>query len=228
MSGPPSLPYLGEGLLAPGVIRLFGRPFEGLVLGEEGIDLCLNNQMVLRYEVHRLQAELDALRALVANGTPKTAAEAAPAPAAARDGDCKPILARIYGFSYLGNYYKIANPPILRVYGPGIPIDPGYNPENTMDNLGVEFKTQDFVQGIRMWSTDHLDVIVRIDITIGWLREVLLDPEMSNETNVTSRASGGRVDVVGRDSGVVGRDSGVVGRDSGVVGRDSGVVGRSR
>jgi hypothetical protein len=128
-------------------------------------------------------------------------------------------LARIYGFSYLGNYYKIANPPVLRVFGQGFRVRPGLAPENHMDILGVEFKDEDFVRGIRMWAVDQLDVVVRIDITIGWLRELLLDNDMSPETNVTGNGSGGRADVVGRDSGLVGRDSGLVGRDSGFVGR---------
>ena len=128
-------------------------------------------------------------------------------------------LARIYGFSYLGNYYKIANPPVLRVFGQGFHVRPGLAPENHMDILGVEFKDEDFVRGIRMWAVDQLDVVVRIDITIGWLRELLLDNDMSPETNVTGNGSGGRADVVGRDSGLVGRDSGLVGRDSGFVGR---------
>jgi hypothetical protein len=48
---------------------------------------------------------------------------------------------------------------------------------------------------------------------------LLLDNDMSPETNVTGNGSGGRADVVGRDSGLVGRDSGLVGRDSGFVGR---------
>ncbi len=108
---------------------------------------------------------------------------------------------------------------MLRVFGPGFPVQAGFHPENSMDILGVEFKDEDFVGGISMWPSDHLDVAVRIDITIGWLREVLLDSDMSTENNVTSSSSGGRADVVGRDSGLVGRDSGLVGRDSGFVGR---------
>lgn len=233
MSSSSTSPYLGEGLLAPGVIRMFGRKFAGLALvnDEEGIDPVLNNQMALRYEIGALRAELAELKQRIQTGasgeaTPAGGAAAAPSPPVDYQGD--PTLARIYGFSYLGNYYKIPNPPVMRVYGPGIEVQPGLDPENTMSTLGVEFKDQDFVSEIRMWSSDHLDVTVRIDITIGWLREILLDPEMSAATNVTSGTGGGRADVVGRDSGAIGRDSGVVGRDSGVVGRDSGVVGRSR
>jgi hypothetical protein len=230
-------PYLGEGLLAPGVVRLFGREFEGLILGKDGFEPSSNNPLVLQDQIEGLVRRVDDLQKAAAQ--PQAAAAAQPQ-AADPDGDpgddpdeTKPQdstarLARIYGFSYLGNYYKIANPPVLRVYGKGFRVRPGLSPENRMDILGVEFKDEDFVRGIRMWPMDQLDVVVRIDITIGWLREILLDTDMSADTNVTGNGGGGRADVVGRDSGLVGRDSGLVGRDSGLVGRDSGFVGRSR
>lgn len=222
-------PYLGEGLLAPGVIRLFGREFEGLKLGEGGIDPTSNNPLVLQEQIERLARRLDEFQQKAAapqqaGGQPPAAAQPqAPDPNDPPDSDepqdGTPRLARIYGFSYLGNYYKIANPPVLRVYGQGFTVRPGFAPENQMDILGVEFKDEDFVRGIRMWPSDHLDVAVRIDITIGWMREILLDPDMSRDTNVTGNNCGSRADVVGRDSGLVGRDSGLVGRDSGLVGR---------
>ena len=221
MAQPPQSPGLGEGLLAPGVIRLFGRKFTGLELGKDetvggdlGIIPSSNNPLALQEMISKLE------RGQTANGR-ATAQEAS-----ARD--LKPQLARIYGFSYLGSYYKLANPPVLRVYGDGIKVNAGYDPENSMDVLGVEFKNQDFVDGIYMWPADQLDVTVRIDITIGSLREILLDSDMSQDANMNSNVPPSRADVVGRDSGLVGRDSGLVGRDSGLVGRDSGFVGRSR
>src|SRR5271166_2664729 len=223
-------PYLGEGLLAPGLIRLFGREFEGLKLvpEKEGIDRNSNNPLVLQEQIEGLTKRLDALQPAAPQpqaGEQPPAADPNDPPDSDELQDQKARLARIYGFSYLGHYYKIANPPVLRVYGQGFTVRPGFAPENQMDILGVEFKDEDFVRGIRMWPSDHLDVAVRIDITIGWLREILLDPDMSADTNVTSNVGGSRADVVGRDSGAVGRDSGAVGRDSGAVGRDSGAVG---
>jgi hypothetical protein len=221
-------PHLGEGLLAPGIIRLFGRKFTGLQIVEEGIDPTSNNPLVLQNQIDRLERarrNVDALQPgdydpyndATRNVEVATAAEDETDARDAPD-DRKARLARIYGFSYLGSYFKMANPPVLRVFGPGFRVEPGYNPENLMDILGVEFKKEDFVQGIRMWAADQLDVTIRIDITIGWLREILLDTDMSQDTNVTNN-SVSRADVVGRDSGLVGRDSGLVGRDSGFVGR---------
>jgi hypothetical protein len=234
-------PYLGEGLLAPGVVRLFGREFEGLILGKDGFDPTSNNPLVLQNQIEGLVKRVDDLLKAAAQPLAPAQPQAAAQPQAGdpdddpgddpdekKPQDSVARLARIYGFSYLGNYYKIANPPVLRVYGQGFRVRPGLSPENRMDILGVEFKDEDFVRGIRMWPMDQLDVVVRIDITIGWLREILLDTDMSADTNVTGNGGGGRADVVGRDSGLVGRDSGLVGRDSGLVGRDSGLVGRSR
>lgn len=226
--------YLGEGLLAPGVIRLFGRKFEGLELGKEGFDPASNDPVALQGAIRGLAKRLADLEAATDHPA-KEEEEGRVDPEIDRDSaslnlgqDHNARLARIYGFSYLGHYYKVGNPPVLRVHGQGYPVKPGFVDENHMDILGVEFKHSDFVRGLRMWPMDHLDVIVRIDITIGWVRELLLDPEMSRETNVTDNSDGGRADVVGRDSGLVGRDSGLVGRDSGLVGRDSGFIGRSR
>ena len=196
-------PYLGESLLAPGLIRLFGRAFTGLELsGDADFVPFSNNQMSLQKQIAELRKEL----AKMAEATGPKGEEAAAKPL-----DDKPRLARIYGFSYLGNYYKLSSPPILRVVGPGQPIKPGFAPENSMDILGVEFKDEDFVAGISMWPVDHLDAAVRIDITIGWYRDVLLDTDMSGDSNVTGGGAG-RADAVGRDSGLVGRDSGFVGR----------------
>jgi hypothetical protein len=222
-------PFLGEGLLAPGVIRLFGREFTGLKLTkDEGFNPTSNNPLVLQDQISVLAQRPEATRT---EQPAAAAAEPAQAPAGEEEktavpeespfdpSDREARLARIYGFSYLGAYYKVPNPPVLRVYGTGFPVRSGYQPDNHMDILGVEFKDEDFVQGIRMWPADQLDVAVRIDITIGWLREILLDTDMSQDTNVTSNSNVSRADVVGRDSGLVGRDSGLVGRDSGFVGR---------
>jgi hypothetical protein len=153
-------------------------------------------EMISRLELAKQERPADANAAARANRTP----------------ELKPMLARIYGFSYLGSYYKLANPPVMRLYGEGIEVKPSYKPENSMDVLGVEFKNQDFVEGVRMWPADQLDVTVRIDITIASLRKILLDSDMSQDANVNCNVPPSRADVVGRDSGLVGRDSGLVGR----------------
>ena len=66
---------------------------------------------------------------------------------------------------------------------------------NPMDVMGVEFQDETFVEGIRMWSVDQLDMSVRIDLTIGWMRDIFLGPEMGGDNNITGRSDlvGGRI-----------------------------------
>jgi hypothetical protein len=58
---------------------------------------------------------------------------------------------------------------------------------------------------------DQLDITVRVDIRIGWIKDLLLS-EMSGDTNVTGGDTVRRADVVGRDGNLVGRDGNLIGR----------------
>ena len=56
-----------------------------------------------------------------------------------------------------------------------------------------------------MWAVDEMDVGVRIDISIGWIRDILLDRDMSPDINITGgqttgRPDLGRPDLTGRSS----------------------------
>jgi hypothetical protein len=192
---------LGEGLFAPGTIRLFGRLFAGLTLGPITTDPASNNP---------LQTQLAAR-------------------AQSTDPANRANLARIYAFSYSGNYIKLAQPVVFLVYGPGAPIVSGFpTTENSVDQLGLEFKGGDFSDTVRMWTSDQLDVAVRIDITIGWMKDVLLAEETTGDNNITGGDQVRRADIVGRDGMFVGRDGMAVGRDGMMVGRDGMVIGRRR
>lgn len=185
---------LGEGLFASSTIRLFGRPFLGLALGEKlGEPATGNNPLV------------QALRT------------------ASADASSKPMLARIYGFSYLGNYFKLAEPLVLLVYGPGTSLKAE---GDTMSFGGIEFKCEHFTDGVQMWAVDQLDISIRIDITIGWMKDILLAQEMGADNNVTGGDVVRRSDIVGRDGSLVGRDGSFVGRDGSFVGRDGSFAGR--
>ena len=99
-----------ENLFAGTTVLLFGRRFEGLALVNEnnqamtGCDAELKDNTPLNSPpiLRALQAHLKARGATA--------------------GDAKPGLARIYGFSYLGNYYKMAEPTVLLVYGDGTKV----------------------------------------------------------------------------------------------------------
>lgn len=169
---------LSEGLLASGLVRLFGRPFTGLTLGDFGTSPTSN---------HPLAVSL-------------------------RSPGAAPTLARIYGFSYLGNYYKLAEPLVFLVFTAGRPVPSGAKAADLgIDVLGIEFKDEDFTEGVVMWHVDQLDMAVRIDIRIGWIKDLLLS-EMSGDTNVTGGDSVRRADIVGRDGNLVGRDGNLIGR----------------
>ena len=149
---------LAETLLAPSSIRLFGRQFTGLALGDLGAAAPSTNPLITRLATDPSGA----------------------------------TLARIYGFVYLGNYFKLTTPTVLLVWGDGVPMPAGLTNPASMDQLGVEFQDETFVQNILMWSIDQLDMSVRIDLTIGWMRDIFLGPEMGGDNNIS-----GRSDLVG-------------------------------
>ena len=88
---------LTEALLAPSTIRLFGRPFTGLTIGDLGLGASSSNPLVIR------------LAQATANNAAAAKAKRDPDPADQFG------LARIYGFSYLGNYFKLTTPTVLLV-----------------------------------------------------------------------------------------------------------------
>src|SRR4051794_11996553 len=92
--GPATSKRFGETLLAPSLIRLFGRVFTGLKIVEEDVANAADQP----YPSNQLTQLLNK----------------------------NPVLARIYGFSFEGNYYKMASPAIFVVNGPGEAIPAGY------------------------------------------------------------------------------------------------------
>src|ERR1700735_2066331 len=70
------------------------------------------------------------------------------------DPKTQPQLARIYGFSYAGNYFKLADPGVLLVPGPGVPLAAGSGGV-PLEQLGVEFKDETFADTVLMWEQDE-------------------------------------------------------------------------
>lgn len=111
-----------------------------------------------------------------------------------------PKLARIYGFSFQGNYFKLSAPTILLVYGDGTLMKRDMQGA-TLGEIGIEFKDEFFAGDVWMWTALELDFSVRIDISSGWLSEILIAPEATEASNVTGTGDGstdGRNRVVGR------------------------------
>ncbi|MGF1628617.1 MAG: hypothetical protein ACFCUT_04035 [Kiloniellaceae bacterium] len=155
-----------ETLLASSQVRLFGRIFQGLKL-DPGELKAVNGKR----PPHNRNPLTDKL-----------------------DPDLDPKLARIYGFSYEGSYYKLDAPYVFLVHGDGIEIvEP-----SSMADVGVEMKDETFLKGVRMWSYDKVDFSVRIEITSGWLEEILLDAAVGNASNMTGGQFATRADMAAR------------------------------
>jgi hypothetical protein len=155
-----------ETLLDPSLVRLFGRPFGGLTLSH----------------------------AEPAAKSGKSALKPSPL------GEClkaenDPRLARIYGFSYEGSYYKLSKPYVFVVHGDGTKV----GEVEDMSALGVEFRRDEkFFDDVVMWAYDKVDMSVRIDIVSGPLDEILLDPALTSATNMTSGDLNPRIDMQAR------------------------------
>ncbi len=163
-----------ETLLAPSMIRLFGRPYIGLTIDYK---------------------ELKPLASL-ADG--KTRSPFANLLTDKLQVETAPKLARIYGFSYEGHYYKLARPTVFLVHGPGEDVLPAQDAGLDLSTLGVEFKDETFVKGVRMWGYDKSDMTLRVDIASGALDELLLESELPGATSVTGNDLAGRAEVTGR------------------------------
>ena len=140
---------LHEALFAPSTVRLFGRPYIGLELNVFGLNPASNSPLALLLEK-----------------------------ASAVDSKFKPRLARIYGFSYMGAYYKLAEVPVMLVYGEGFEVPHGM--EDSVRKAGFEFSDGMFLKDVRMWALDRMDYGVRIDVSIGWLNDILMADAMDD------------------------------------------------
>ena len=93
--------------------------------------------------------------------------------------------ARIYGFSYEGNYYDLPRPALFLVHGEGDlvtqdPADPRLVPFPSRapaptSLTGIAAAGYDFADGLRVWSYDKGDYTIRMDVETGMFEDVLLD-----------------------------------------------------
>lgn len=91
-------------------------------------------------------------------------------------------MARIYGFSYEGNYYGLTVPTIFLVHGKGEMVtqkgnkDP--NPARAprkVEITGLAAAGFDFADSLRTWSYDQADYTIRMNVETGMFEQVLLD-----------------------------------------------------
>jgi hypothetical protein len=107
-----------------------------------------------------------------------------------------PKFARIYAFSFEGQYYVLPKPAIFLVHGNG--ADASGDP-------GVAAKGWDFLSGIKAWSYDKADFSIRLDIETGPLDKILLEdavkPDPSSAQYGSSKVHLGSSKVHLRNSG---------------------------
>ena len=94
-------------------------------------------------------------------------------------------LARIYGFSFEGQYTKLCRPSVFLVHGPG--RSRLENRPASVTNWGTEIKDFQFADDVRVWEMDKEDVTLRIDVETGFLTDVLLDPMMNDDADLAGR-----------------------------------------
>jgi hypothetical protein len=151
----------------------------------------------------------------------------------------KSRLARIYAFSYEGNFYVLDRPTIFVVHGPGREVDPpGNRPiagggigvaahnrtaraPGPIDDSGVAAQAYSFADDLMFWTYDKDDFSLRLDVESGPLARILLEAELvAPEAMVQSSG------MMARSSGMMARSSGMMARSSGMMARSSGMMAR--
>jgi len=135
-------------------------------------------------------------------------------------------LARIYAFSYQGEFFELASPPLFVVHGRGLDPegssfegDPLFAKLSQMPanigRTGVASLAGAFAEGIKVWAYDRTDFTVRFDMDSGSFDSLLLSAELGTE-------------IPRQSAGSVARAAGSVARSAGSVARAAGSVARAR
>lgn len=102
--------------------------------------------------------------------------------------------ARIYGFSYHGTYFELAEPTIFLVHGRGEnatgQIPDAHTARGPLDpsRTGIAAADFQFAHALRVWSYDKANYTIRIDIESGMFEDVLLAPFFAGDGNGVSGA----------------------------------------
>ena len=109
-----------------------------------------------------------------------------------------PCLAKIYGFSYEGNYYDLARPAIFLVHGDGDSLteksrrpNPTSNPSRAPhepSDIGLSVAGFQFADDIRIWFYDKGDFSIRLDVSTGMLEDILLEAEIDAHLQMSNAA----------------------------------------
>jgi hypothetical protein len=176
-----------ENLFTPSAIKLFGREFRGLSVDrsiddEDKLEKPLEParippkkvQAKLEYEQHPGRLERALRKVAYDEKTMKTNY--------AR-------FARIYSFSYEGQYYELPRPVLFLVYGPGRLVDEKADKGFTIEKVGLAAKDWHFASDIRMWEVDDKAMSMCIDIESGTMKQMLLEPMFELDEDMASRGA---------------------------------------
>ena len=176
-----------ENLFTPSAIKLFGREFKGLSVNQGDVDgggplgkarippkVVQDELKTKQYEQHPGRLER-ALRK-VAWDEPTMGTNYA-------------RFARIYSFSYEGQYYELPSPVLFLVYGQGTLVDDSADKGFTIDNVGLAAKDWRFASDIRMWEVDDKAMSMCIDIESGTMKQMLLEPMFELDEDMAFRGA---------------------------------------
>lgn len=80
--------------------------------------------------------------------------------------------ARIYGFSFEGQYFDLARPAIFLVH------DGGKAAKDAATQTGLAIKEPELLDDVLVWEYDRDDFLLRIDVEVGPLERILLEAEI--------------------------------------------------
>ena len=169
---------MSETLLSPSGIKLFGRPFQDISISADS--LASLRRGALSPGDHQL---LNRLRRELGEDKDTTS----------KDGDGNSLLsifARIYSYSYEGNYFTLNRPMIFLVDGAGKAVgeeDQAGRAKLDVDKLGVASRDWEFASDIRRWDVNQLDLTLCINIESGSFEDLLLDATLPDDMDASFR-----------------------------------------
>ena len=99
-------------------------------------------------------------------------------------------LARIYSFSYEGQYYELPKPAILLVHGVGTEIKVAPGGDSNIETSGVLAKIWEFSADpsgdLRYWEYDKGDFSIRLEIDTGPFEQILLASQLRGSASLSS------------------------------------------
>lgn len=119
----------------------------------------------------------------VSSAAPSAAASSIAATLTGLSGGAQ--VARIFSFSYEGQYQKLPWPMLFVVSGPGtaLPATPA------IDDAGLEAQDWDFASDILAWPVDKADNAICLDLLIGRFDDVLLGQVALAQDDATARSA---------------------------------------